>query len=124
MIMKPPTISFASAKGPSVTPEAVRTLPEGFSLLPISTILALNFSFHSLKAANISCICAGEGLFWLGAPRYMQRYFWAGMSSPDVVAPISGASYQETRGEGQIGHSKKFFCVARRGHHRFASLFL
>src|SRR5437762_9186041 len=112
--MKPPTISFASAYGPSVTPDAVTTLPEGFSLLPISTILALNFSFHSLKAANISCICAGEGLFWLGAPRYMQRYFWVGMSSPDVVAPISGASYQETRGEGANRTlEESFFCSGR-----------
>src|SRR5437762_1584837 len=81
MIMKPPTISFASANGPSVTPEAVTTLPDGFSLLPISRILALNVSFHALKAANISCIWAGEGLFWLGAPRYMQRYFWVGIGS-------------------------------------------
>src|SRR6266480_4372506 len=79
MIMKPATISFAAAKGPSVTPEAVTTLPDGFSLLPMSRMLALNFSFHALKAANISCICAGEGLFWLGAPRYMQRYFWVGI---------------------------------------------
>src|SRR6266849_6825224 len=77
--MNPPTISFPSAKGPSVTPEAVTTLPEGFSLLPISRILVLNVSFHALNAANISCICAGEGLFWLGAPRYMQRYFWVGI---------------------------------------------
>src|SRR5436309_14312285 len=85
MIMKPPTISFASANGPSVTPEAVTTLPDGFSLLPISRILPLNASFHALKAANISCIWAGEGLFWLGAPRYMQRYFWVDMDSPRVV---------------------------------------
>src|SRR5437870_10679858 len=79
MIRKQPTISFASAYGPSVSPEGATTLPEGFSLLPISTILALNFSFHWLNAANISCFCAGEGLFWLGAPRYMQRYFWVGI---------------------------------------------
>src|ERR1700694_65864 len=93
MIMKPATISFASAKGPSVTPEAVRTLPEGFSLLPISRILALNVSFHPLKAANISCICAGEGLFWLGAPRYMQRYLWVDIGlSWGCFAPISGTS--------------------------------
>src|SRR2546423_14115820 len=85
MIMKPPTISFASAKGPSVTPEAVTTLPEGFSWLPISRILALNFSFHLLNASNISCICAGEGLFWLGAPRYMQRYFWVDIRVPPWV---------------------------------------
>src|SRR5712691_762059 len=86
--MKPPTISFPSANGPSVTPEAVTTLPEGFSLLPISRILVLNVSFHALNAANISCICAGEGLFWLGAPRYMQRYFWVGIASPSAVCPI------------------------------------
>src|SRR5216683_983126 len=106
MIMKPATISFASAKGPSVTPEAVRTLPEGFSLLPISTILALNFSFHALKAANISCICAGEGLFWLGAPRYMQRYFWVVIGSSRIVRPSAGV-IQKTREDGRIGHLRK-----------------
>src|SRR5712691_2330211 len=89
MIMKPATISFASAKGPSVTPEAVRTLPEGFSLLPISRILALNVSFHALKASNISCIWAGEGLFWLDAPRYMQRYFWVGIGFSWCCLPPS-----------------------------------
>jgi len=26
--------------------------------------IGFDFSFHPLKAANISCICAGEGLFW------------------------------------------------------------
>src|SRR6266852_5010911 len=97
MIMKPATISFASAKGPSVTPEAVRTLPEGFSLLPISRILALNFSFHPLKAANISCICAGEGLFWLGAPRYMQRYFWVGIGFSRCCCALSGRHPRDAR---------------------------
>src|SRR5216683_4492772 len=102
MIMKPATISFASAKGPSVTPEAVRTLPEGFSLLPISTILALNFSFHPLKAANISCICAGEGLFWLGAPRYMQRYFWVDIGfSQGCLRPSVGASSKRCAERGE-----------------------
>src|SRR5206468_11519429 len=97
MIMKPPTISFASAYGPSVTPDAVTTLPEGFSLLPISTILALNFSFHWLNAANISCICAGEGLFWLGAPRYMQRYFCVDIGPPRV-RPSVGRHPIDARG--------------------------
>src|SRR5882672_5357956 len=100
--MKPATISFASAKGPSVTPEAVSTLPEGFSLLPISRILDLNFSFHSLKAANISCICAGEGegRFGLGAPRYMHRYFWVDIGfSWDCLRP-SVERHPETRGDG------------------------
>src|SRR5438876_12334171 len=106
--MKPATISFASAKGPSVTPEAVRTLPEGFSLLPISRILSLNFSFHSLEAANISCICAGEGLFWLGAPRYMQRYFWVDIGfSSGLFAPISGASSKRRAEEGESDTLKK-----------------
>src|SRR2546422_10732564 len=99
MIMKPPTISFASAKGPSVTPEAVTTLPEGFSWLPISRILALNFSFHSLNAENISCICAGEGLFWLGAPRYMQRYFGVDIGVPPrvVLRPSVGRHPKDGR---------------------------
>src|ERR1700736_2601302 len=110
MIMKPATISFASAKGPSVTPEAVTTLPEGFSLLPISRILALNFSLHALKAANISCICAGEGLFWLGAPRYMQRYFWVDIGFS--FAPHQWGVIQKTRGEGRLGHLKEFFSAA------------
>src|SRR5713226_1118456 len=105
--MKPATISFASAKGPSVTPEAVRTLPEGFSLLPISRILALNFSFHPLKAANISCICAGEGLFWLGAPRYMQRYFWVDIGFSQGCLRPSVGRHPKTPGEGRIGHLKK-----------------
>src|SRR5260221_6403636 len=101
MIMKPPTISFASAKGPSVTPEAVTTLPEDFSLLPISRILSLNFSFHALKAVNISCICAGEGLFWLwlswlGAPPYMQRYFFVDIGfSWGCFRPSAGRQRQD-----------------------------
>src|SRR5436190_3840247 len=99
MIMKPPTTSFASANGPSVTPEAVTTLPDGFSLLPISRILPLNASFHVLNAANISCIWAGEGLFWLGAPRYMQRYFWLDIGLSYVVYPHQRGVIQDTRGE-------------------------
>src|SRR5213594_1815613 len=105
--MNPATISFASAKGPSVTPEAVTTLPEGFSLLPISRILALNFSFQLLKAANISCIWAGEGLFWLGAPRYMQRYFWVGIGFSLGCSRPSAGVIQKTRGVGRIGHLKE-----------------
>src|SRR5213078_4015234 len=111
MIMKPATISFASAKGPSVTPEAVRTLPEGFSLLPISRILSLNFSFHPLKAANISCICAGEGLLWLGAPRYMQRYFWVDIGFSYGCLRHQLGVIPKTRGEGRIGHLKKILLL-------------
>src|SRR5215203_6153934 len=59
--MYPPTISLASEKGPSVTPDAVRILPPGFSLPPRSTMLSLNLSFQALNAACISCIWAGEG---------------------------------------------------------------
>src|SRR5947207_14296250 len=96
--MKPATTSFASAKGPSVTPDVLTTLPEGFSWLPISRILALNFSFQPLKEANISCICAGDGLFWLVAPgalRYMQRYFCVDIGlSWGCFAPVSRASSQ------------------------------
>src|SRR5438477_6398705 len=110
MIMNPPTISFASANGPSVTPEAVTTLPDGFSWLPISRMLCLNVSFHALKAANISCIWAGEGLFWLGAPRYMQRYFWVGIGSP-IVAPISGASSIRRAKRGESDTLKRFFSL-------------
>src|SRR5438034_11537994 len=111
MIMKPPMISFPSANGPSVTPEAVTTLPEDFSWLPMSRMLALNFSFHPLKAANISCICAGDGLVLLGAPRYMHRYRWLGIDSSWVRAPIRGASWRKTREEGRIGHSKEASCL-------------
>src|SRR5437016_4657008 len=114
MIMKPPTISFASAKGPSVTPEAVRTLPEGFSLLPISRMLVLNVSFHALNAANISCICAGEGLFWLGAPRYIQRYFWVDIGFSCCCFCPQWGVIQKTRGEGRIGHLKAIFFAATR----------
>src|SRR5258706_225901 len=112
MIIKPPTISFASAKGPSVTPEAVRTLPDGFNLLPMSRMLALNVSFHSLNAANISCISAGEGLFWLGAPRCMQRYFWVGIGFSFGYFRPSMRRLPKTRGEGRIGHSIKVFFAA------------
>src|SRR5216684_2419540 len=107
--MKPPTISFPSAKGPSVTPEAVTTLPDGFSLLPISRILVLNVSFHALNAANISCICAGEGLSWLGAPRYMQRYFWVDIGfSCCCLCPRWGV-IQKTRGEGESDTLERYF---------------
>ncbi len=64
-IMKPPTTSLDSTKAPSVTPVDVTTLPPGFSLSPMSTMLSLNFSFQALKAAYISCICAGDGICWL-----------------------------------------------------------
>src|SRR2546423_14952121 len=104
MTMKPATISFDSAKGPSVTPEAVTTLPEDFSLLPISRILPLNFSFHWPKAANISCICAGEGLSWLAEPRYMHRDFWVDIRFLlGVFSPVGGR-HSKTRGERRIGH--------------------
>jgi hypothetical protein len=39
-----------------VAPEVVTTLQPGINLPPISRILSLNFSFHALNAANISCI--------------------------------------------------------------------
>src|SRR6266550_996191 len=109
MIMNPPTISFASANGPSVTPEAVRTLPEGFSLLPISRIFALNVSFHALKAANISCIWAGEGLFWLGAPRYMQRYFWVNVVLLGCLLPSVGRHPKDARRGANRTLGKSFF---------------
>src|SRR5882762_382761 len=118
MIMKPPTISFASANGPSVTPEAVTTLPEGFSLLPISRILSLNFSFHPLNAANISCICAGEGLFWLGAPRYMQRYFWVDIGfSWGYLRPSVGRHPKDARRGANRTPEKKFFPASRDAIH-------
>src|SRR5882672_6709917 len=98
MTMKPPTISFPSAKGPSVTPLAVTTLPDDFNLLPISRILPLNFSFHSLKAANISCICAGDGLVWLGAPRYMQRYLLVGIEAPECFGQSKRVMLRRTEG--------------------------
>src|SRR5260370_40355458 len=116
MIMKPPTISFASAKGPSVTPDAVTTLPEGFSLLPMSRILALNFSIHALKAVNISCICAGEGLSWLGlfwlrAPRYMQRYFCVDIRVLlGLFRPSAGRHPKDARG-GANRTLEKFFSL-------------
>src|SRR5712691_9285176 len=111
--MKPPTISFPSAKGPSVTPEAVTTLPEGFSLLPISRILALNVSFHALNAANISCICAGEGLVWLGAPRYMQRYFWVDIGFSCLVCALGGASSKRRTERGESDLKDIFFAATR-----------
>src|SRR5258706_4024918 len=103
--MKPATISLASAKGPSVTLEAVTTLPEDFSLLPISRRLALNLSFHSLKAANISCIWAGEGLFWLDPPpRYMHRYFWVGIGLSWGCLRPSVRRHRKMRKDTRIGH--------------------
>src|SRR5258708_1055096 len=112
--MKPPTISFPSAKGPSVAPEAVTTLPDGFSWLPISRMLGLNFSFHPLKAANISCICAGDGLaLWLGAPRYMHRYFLVGIGFSSGFKPIEWGVIQETREERRIGHLKNGFSLSQ-----------
>src|SRR5262245_50307891 len=83
--MYPPTISFDSTNGPSVAADVVTTLPPGMSLPPISRILSLNFSFHALKAAYMSCICAGEGCCcrfpgWL---RWRNRYFL------DIGSPMS-----------------------------------
>src|SRR6266700_4056072 len=86
--MNPPTISFPSANGPSVTPTAVTILPDDFSLLPMSRILSLNFSLHSLNAVKISCICAGEGFdSLLGAPRYIQRYLLVDIGTPRLGCP-------------------------------------
>ncbi len=59
--MKPPTTSLTSTNGPSTTPDAVTTRPSDSSLAPMSRMASLNFSFHALKAANICCICSGEG---------------------------------------------------------------
>src|SRR5258708_4288855 len=110
MIVKPATISFASAKGPSVTPEAVRTLPEGFSLLPISRILALNFSFHPLKAANISwhlrrrrfmlARCAA-----VHAEVFLRRH----RVLLGLFAPIRGASSKRRAERGKSDTCKKVF---------------
>src|SRR5215207_9897440 len=61
MIMNPPTTSFTSTKGPSVTPAAPKILPPGISFPPMSKMLSLYFSFQALKDANISCIWAGDG---------------------------------------------------------------
>src|SRR5262245_22391399 len=81
--MYPPTISFASTNGPSETPVVVTTLPPGFSFAPMSAISALNFSFHALNAAYISCICAGEGdvPFCPGALRWITRYLRVGIGN-------------------------------------------
>src|SRR5882672_1922715 len=84
--MNPPTISFTSTKGPSVTPDEASTLPPGLSLPPMSRMFALNLSFQTLNAAYISCICAGEGCGFPccdcgfpGALRWMHMYFWVGI---------------------------------------------
>src|SRR5438270_11449456 len=88
--MNPPTISFASAKGPSVRPAAVRSLPPDLSLPPMSAMLSLNFSCQALKSANISFICAGEGASCFpGALLWISRYFrfGTGLSLGSARAP-------------------------------------
>src|SRR4051812_7318365 len=80
--MYPPTISLASTYGPSMAPDAVRTLPFGLSLAPMSKMFALSFSFQALQTAYISCIFAGEdGCSSIGL-RCRSRYFWVGIVSP------------------------------------------
>src|SRR5436190_22681971 len=89
-IMKPPTTSLASTKGPSVAPSAVTTFPPP-SLPPRSTMLSWNFSFQALNAAYISCIWAGDGFspFAPGWLRWIQRYL--GMMCPLMGSVVHSA---------------------------------
>src|SRR5262249_52763673 len=59
-------------------PDAVTTRPSDSSLAPMSRMESLNFSFQALKAANICCICSGDGLLrppergFLARTRYLR----------------------------------------------------
>src|SRR5215471_2704815 len=89
--------------GPSIAPDAVSTLPPGFSLPPMSTTLFLNFSFQVFQTVNISCMRVGDG----GCPSigllWRNMYRWLGIFSPRLAPPaLAGAL--KTREEWAVGH--------------------
>src|SRR5207245_3088309 len=102
-IMKPPTTSLASTKGPSVAPSEVTTFPLP-SLPPMSTIFFWNLSFQAVNTAYISSIWAGDGFSRFPPAWLLWIHRYLGMMPPFLgsVGPLG--RHSKTHAHSRFGH--------------------